>query len=139
MARGEGRLVGALEVGEEVGGDGLEVVLPQGRVARGFPGGIPHDLLHLRDPADLPQAGQEHEQEGQADRNSTAADPWRREALLRPVGDHFAIMSCLRTRLRSAQATMLLGQVNCGQLAAEMAANGLSASVLSAQPTNTET
>ena len=62
----EGRWVCALEVGEKVRRDGLKLVLPEGSVTRGFTRGVPHDLRHLCDPADLPQPGQDQAHERQA-------------------------------------------------------------------------
>src|SRR5208337_5045008 len=56
----------ALEVGKKVRRDGLKIILPEGSVARGFTRGVPHDLRHLRDPADLPQPGQDQAHERQA-------------------------------------------------------------------------
>ena len=66
MPLAESRRLGGLKVGKEVRGHGLEIVLPQRSVARGFAGRIPHHHRHFGAPADLPQAGQDQAQERQA-------------------------------------------------------------------------
>src|SRR5580658_2762125 len=66
MATAEGRLFGTLEIGEEVGRDRLEVILPQGCVTRGFSAAVPHDLLYFRETPDLPESGHDQHKERQA-------------------------------------------------------------------------
>ena len=68
MAFAEGRLFGTLEVGENVRRDGLKVILPQGSVTGAFAGGIPKNLLHFGETADLPQPEQDQHKERQATR-----------------------------------------------------------------------
>src|SRR5204863_5053445 len=64
---GEGGRLGGLQIGGQIGGDRLQVILPEGRVARRFARRVPHHLLHFRDAANLPQARQQQEENRQAD------------------------------------------------------------------------
>src|SRR5206468_11388228 len=54
VAAAEGGGLGALQIRQQIVGDGRQIVLPQRRIACRLAGGIPHYLLHFRDAADFP-------------------------------------------------------------------------------------
>src|SRR5262249_26251445 len=58
------RRFGSLEVVGQVGGNRFQILLAQGSVPPRFAGGIPHDLLHLGDATEFPQAEEYEDKEG---------------------------------------------------------------------------
>src|SRR5205823_4972358 len=59
VAAAEGGGLGALQIRQQIVGDGRQIVLPQRRIACRLAGGIPHYLLHCRDATDCPRWGNE--------------------------------------------------------------------------------